>query len=95
VGCGNEVSKVSEVLGREAMLLSVRRGRGAVADRGREAMRTMDYEWFVAEGCVLAKPDPMMLLLIHRSEGGDPCKRCNCKADCPAWPKVRILQAGK
>jgi len=49
-----------------------------------------DTKWFIENGCKLTKPDPMMLILIHRTQNGDPCKGCNCKHTCPAWPKVNL-----
>ena len=48
----------------------------------------MDFNWFVSNGCELAKPDPKMLAAIYALSGGKPCVGCNCQDTCPAWPKV-------
>lgn len=48
-----------------------------------------NLQWFFDNGCELQRPDPGMLSAIWALENGDPCRRCNCKDTCPAWPKAR------
>lgn len=48
-------------------------------------------EWFSENGCELATPSFQMLVAIFDVERGEPCRRCNCKETCQAWPKVQEL----
>lgn len=41
-------------------------------------------EWFLENGCELGR----MVIPIYHIENSDPCRRCNCKDTCPAWPKL-------
>lgn len=46
--------------------------------------------WYIQHGCELASPNLALFLEgVYALSGGQPCKECNCKDTCPAWP---ILQ---
>lgn len=47
--------------------------------------------WFFANGCELQSPDRSSLEYIYSVTDGEPCTECNCKATCPAWPKVHTI----
>jgi hypothetical protein len=44
--------------------------------------------WFVDNGCELVKPNIEVFFGVYSLSNGQPCRGCNCKDTCPAWPKV-------
>lgn len=48
-------------------------------------------QWFVENGCELAQGTLGIDLFvgIYHLSHGKPCDGCNCKATCPAWPKLK------
>ena len=50
------------------------------------------FDWYVVNGCELQSPDIKMFRKVYDISDKDegPCKECNCKDTCPAWP---IIQA--
>lgn len=51
--------------------------------------KMIPMQWFVDNGCELVHPNIEVFKAIYQLEDRDPCKRCNCKDTCPAWPKVK------
>jgi hypothetical protein len=49
----------------------------------------LPLEWFFENGCELQRPAAGMLSAIYLASYGQPCRECNCKDTCPAWPKVQ------
>lgn len=47
-----------------------------------------EIQWFVDNGCELTSPSVEMFREVHLVSRGDPCRECNCKDTCPAWPKL-------
>lgn len=52
-------------------------------------MNRLSLDWFIENGCELQRPAVAMLAMIYTSTHGEPCRGCNCKSTCPAWPKVQ------
>ena len=52
-------------------------------------MSDLPLSWFFENGCELQRPSPNMLLFVYRQSQGQPCRECNCKDTCPAWPKAK------
>ena len=45
----------------------------------------MTLQWFLDNDCELGR----LVIPIHALTNGEPCRGCNCKSTCPAWPKVQ------
>ena len=50
--------------------------------------------WYVENGCKLQQP-MAVLAFVFESTRGRPCDGCNCKATCPAWPKLQGTEPAK
>lgn len=50
--------------------------------------KTPDIDWFVDNGCELTRPNVAIFLAVYASTYSQPCKDCNCKPTCPAYPKL-------
>lgn len=53
---------------------------------------THDAIWFIDNGCELVSPSLEIFLGVMRLSNGNPCRECNCKDTCPAWPKIAAEQ---
>lgn len=56
-------------------------------------MATRPLGWFVKNGCELTSPSYELFVGVFHATDGDPCRECNCKSTCPAWPRVYTLEA--
>jgi hypothetical protein len=52
----------------------------------------LSINWFKDNGCELTSPSLAMFSQVYMLSNGRPCVECNCKATCPAWPKVKMAK---
>jgi len=51
-------------------------------------MSRKSFNWYINNGCELQRPSMGTFVLVYQKSGGDPCRECNCKDTCKAWPLI-------